>query len=116
MLAGEQINCSVLMALNIGVEVTEIEEKGRSFPILDEGQSAVLNQASQLPLADAKIVSCLPRANEASVVVCWCGWKAHKRNPRIADVDNLALCKYVVNLYDIQISVLKQKGLYGART
>ena len=70
-LAGEQINRSVLMALNIGVEITEIKEKGRSFPILDEGQSTILNQAPELPFADAEIVGSLPRSNEATVMMRW---------------------------------------------
>ena len=59
------------MALNIGVEITEIKEKGRSFPILDEGQSTILNQAPKLPFADAEIVGSLPRPEEATVMMRW---------------------------------------------
>ena len=70
-LAGEQINRSVLMALNIGVEITEIKEKGRSFPILDKRQSAILNQAPELPFADAEIVGSLPRSEEATMMMRW---------------------------------------------
>jgi hypothetical protein len=70
------------MALNISVEVTEIKEKGRSFPILDEGQSTILNQAPELPFADAEIVGSLPRSEEATVMVCWRRWKSlHKGRP-----------------------------------
>jgi hypothetical protein len=70
------------MALNIGVEVTEIKEKGRSFPILDEGQSTILNQAPELPFADAEIVGSLPRSEEATVMVRWRWWKSlHKGRP-----------------------------------
>jgi hypothetical protein len=59
------------MALDIGVEVTEIEKKGRSVSILDEGQSTILNQAPELPFADAEIVGSLPRSNEATVMMRW---------------------------------------------
>ena len=92
------------MALNIGIEVTEIEEERSTFAVLYEGQSTILDQAPQLPFADAEIVGSLPRADEASVVVRWSGRKAHKGNLHVADVDNLAVRKYVVNVYDIQIS------------
>jgi hypothetical protein len=59
------------MALNISVEVTEIKEKGSSFPILDEGQSTVLDQAPELPFADAEIVGSLPRSEEATMMMRW---------------------------------------------
>jgi len=67
------------MALNMGVEITEIKKKGRAFPILYEGQSAVLNQAPELPFADAEIVGSLPCSEEATVMVRWRWWKSlHK--------------------------------------
>ncbi len=70
------------MALNIGVEITEIKEKGRSFPILYEGQSTILNQAPQLPFADAEIVGSLPRSEEATVMMRWGWWKSlHSGRP-----------------------------------
>jgi hypothetical protein len=59
------------MALNIGVEVTEIKEERSTFTILDEGQSTILNQAPELPFADAEIVGSLPRSNEATVMMRW---------------------------------------------
>ena len=72
-LAGEQINGGMFMALNIGVEITEIKEEGCCFPILDEGQSTILNQAPQLPFAYAEIVGSLPRSEQATVMTRW-GW------------------------------------------
>jgi len=59
------------MALNIGIEIAKIKEKGGSFPILDEGQTTILNQASELPFADAEIVGSLPRSEEATVMMRW---------------------------------------------
>lgn len=59
------------MALNISVEITKIKEKGRSCPILDKGQSAILNQAPELPFTDAEIVGSLPRSDEAAVMMRW---------------------------------------------
>jgi hypothetical protein len=70
-LAGEQINASVFVPVDIGVEITKIKEKGGSFSILDEGQSTVLNQAPELPFADAEIVGSLPRSEEATVMMRW---------------------------------------------
>ena len=59
------------MALNIGVEVTEVKEERSTFAVLYEGQSTILNQASEFPFADAKIVGSLPRSEEATVMVRW---------------------------------------------
>ena len=61
----------MFVPVNIGIEIAEIKEKGRSFSILDKGQSAILNQASELPFADAEIVGSLPRSEEATVMVRW---------------------------------------------
>ena len=70
------------MALNIGVEVTEIKEERSTFPILDGGQSTILNQAPELPFADAEIVGSLPRSEEATVMMRWGGWKSlHRGRP-----------------------------------
>ncbi len=59
------------MALNIGVEVTEIKEERSTFAVLHEGQSTILDQAPQLPFADAEIVGSLPRSEEATVMMRW---------------------------------------------
>ena len=70
-LAGEQIDASMFVPVDIGVEITKIKEERRTFTILHEGQSAVLNQAPELPFADAEIVGSLPRSEEAAVMVRW---------------------------------------------
>ena len=70
-LAGEQIDASMFMPVDIGVEITKIKEERRTFTILHEGQSAILDQAPQLPFADAEIVGSLPRSEEATVMMRW---------------------------------------------
>ena len=42
-LAGEQIDASMFVPVDIGVEITKIKEERRTFTILHEGQSAVLD-------------------------------------------------------------------------
>jgi hypothetical protein len=70
-LAGEQIDASMFVPVDIGVEITKIKKERRTFTILHEGQSAILNQAPELPFADAEIVGSLPRPEEATVMMRW---------------------------------------------
>jgi len=89
----------MFMPVDIGVEITEVKEEGRSFSILNEGQSTILNQAPQLPFANAEVVRCLPRSEETAVMVCGRRRKLHRKN-LYCHLDRLdVLCQYVYKHY-----------------
>jgi hypothetical protein len=61
----------MFVPVDIGVEITKIKEERRTFAVLYEGQSTILDQAPQLPFANAEVVGSLPRSEEATVMMRW---------------------------------------------
>jgi hypothetical protein len=56
----------VLVAVDIGIEIAQIQEEGAAFLVLEEGDDLILNQTSQLPFAHREIFCCLFRAEQPS--------------------------------------------------
>jgi hypothetical protein len=81
----------VFVPVDIRVEIAKVKEKGCPFAVLDKGQSAVLNQTSQLPFTDREVVGSLPGSEKAAVVVRWGGRKRHRCKLQTTDIDNLQL-------------------------
>jgi hypothetical protein len=52
----------MLVAVDIGIEITHIQEEGATFLVLEKWDDRILNEASQLPFAHRKIRSGLLRA------------------------------------------------------
>jgi hypothetical protein len=72
----------MFVPVDIGVEITKIKEERSTFAVLYKGQSTILDQAPQLPFADAEIVGSLPRSEEATVMMRWGWWKSlHRGRP-----------------------------------
>jgi len=73
-LTGKKIHSDVLVAVDVGIEVTNIKQERDAIAILNVRHTPILNQAPHFPFADTEVCGCFLGPKQPRY---WCYGVAH---------------------------------------